>query len=75
MKKPVFEDAQQYLFPVLWEMTLERSVEQHKAVIKAMAEHARRCIGQQHRRNQEHLCAAMVRAVGGINIAKMAHRK
>lgn len=58
------------LFKMQWEIQLDASVERHLAEIHAMAESARRCIGQRHRRNQEKLGMAMVRAVGGVKIAR-----
>lgn len=38
--------------------------------IRAMAEHARRCIGQRHRRNQELLVLTRVRVTGNVRFPK-----
>lgn len=53
--------TQEDLFATAWEATLEERAAQYKAEIQAMAEHARRCIGQRTRRHQEQI--GLTRAV------------
>lgn len=52
-----------------WQALTDQRVEEAKAEIRAMAEHARRCIGQKSRRANEQIALARINAEGGHRIA------
>jgi len=57
------------LFTSSWESLIEQRAAEARAEIRAMVEHARRCIGQQSRRANEKIALARINAEGGYRIA------
>ncbi len=52
-----------------WQTKIDQRVEEAKEEIRAMAEHARRCIGQRNRRDIEKFALARINAVGRHKVA------
>lgn len=64
--KGTLQVTQEDLFVPSWKADLEERAAQYKAEIRAMAEHARRCIGQRTRRHQELIGTTRARAISAV---------